>query len=88
MRKIRREDLVLVFYAVISKGATARTIYSKYSSGYRCVLDSLVCLGLSLGKLLVLLSLAFEELGACVSELLHSDIFLLIEFIPHNVLHG
>ena len=87
MRKVRREDLFLVFDAVVSEG-TASTIQSKNSPRDRGVLDPLVCLGLSLGKLLVLLSLALEELGACLSELLHSSSLLLIKFTPHNVLHG
>ena len=85
MRKIRWEDLFLIFYAVIREGA-ACTIQSKNSPRYRCVLDPLVCLGLSLGELYVLVSLAFEELGACLAELLYSSGLLLIEFAPHNVL--
>ena len=77
MRKIGREDLLLVFDAVIGK-RTASTIQSEYSPRYRRVLDPLVCLRLSLGELLVLLSLSFEELGACLSEILHSTCLLLI----------
>lgn len=87
MRKVRREYFFLVFDAVVSEG-TASTIQSKNSPRYRCVLDPLVCLGLSLGKLLILLSLALEEFGACLSELLYSSCLLLIKFAPHNVLHG